>query len=45
MNPSLLFFRKIPVAKKILDKSGGVSRFSVGEFLSHSAENFRRGTS
>ncbi len=24
---------------------GGVSRFSVGEFLSHSAENFRRGTS
>ena len=26
-----------------MDKKGGVSRFSVEKFLSHSAENFRRG--
>ena len=34
--------------RKSLDKrwgGGGVSRFSVGNFLSHSAENFRRGGS
>ena len=29
--------------RKSLDKRGGVSRFSVGNFLSHSAETFRRG--
>ena len=29
--------------KKFMDKRGGVSRFSVEIFLSHSAENFRRG--
>ena len=29
--------------KKFMDKRGGVSRFSVGKFLSHSAETFRRG--
>ena len=29
--------------KKFMDKRGGVSRFSVEIFLSHSAENFRKG--
>ena len=29
--------------RKCLDKKGGVSRFSVEKFLSHSPENFRRG--
>ena len=43
MNPSLLFFRNFAVAKKFKDKRGGVSRFSAGKFLSHSAENFCRG--
>ena len=28
--------------RKSLDKRGGVSRFSIESFLSHSAENFRR---
>ena len=42
MNPSVLCFRKIPVAKKFMEKGGGgVSIFSVGNFLSHSAEFFR----
>ena len=42
---SVLCFRKFPVANKFMDKKGGgVSRFSVENFLSHSAENFRRGT-
>ena len=45
----MLCFRKVPLAKKFMDKSGeggkgGVSRLSVESFLSHSAENFRRGT-
>ena len=39
----MLCFRKIPVAKKVMDKRD-VSRFSVGNFLSYSAEKFRRGT-
>ena len=43
VNPSVLCFRKFSVAKKFMDKSGGVSRFSVEHFLLHSAENFRRG--
>ena len=46
VNPSVLCFRKFPVAKKFMDQRGGgerVSRFAVGKFLSHSAENFRRG--
>ncbi len=43
MNPYLLCFRKFPVAKKFVDKTGGVSRFSVEKFLSHTAEIFRRG--
>ena len=29
---------------KMFGKGGGVSRFSVENFLSHSAEKFRRGT-
>ena len=33
-NPSVLCFRKIPVAK-FMDKRGGVSRFSIENFLSH----------
>ena len=41
----MLCFRKFPVAKKFMDKrGGGVSRFAVESFLSHSAEKFRRGT-
>ena len=44
-NPSVLCLRSNPVAKKILYKRGeGVSRFSVKNVLSHTAENFRRGT-
>ena len=41
-NPSVLCFRKFPVAKKFMDKKRGVSRFSVEKFLSHGAEKFRR---
>ena len=41
----MLCFRKLLVAKKFMDKKGGgVSKFSVENFLSESAENFRRGT-
>ena len=44
-----MLFQKFPVAKKFMDKRGGggegVSRCSVENFLSHSAENFRRGES
>ena len=43
VNRSVLCFRNIPVAKKFMDKGGGVSRFSVENFLSRSAEKFRRG--
>ena len=46
MNHSVLCFRKNPVAKKFMDKrSGGVSRFSVENFLSHSVEKFPKGES
>ena len=39
----MLCFRKFLVAKKFMDKrGGGVSKFSVENFLSHSAEKFRR---
>ena len=40
----MLYFRKIPAAKKFMNKrgGGGVSRFSVEVFLSHSTETFRR---
>ena len=40
----MLCIRKLLVAKKFMDKKGGVSKFSVGNFLSESAEKFRRGT-
>ena len=44
VNPSVLCFRKLPVAKKFMVKrAGGVSKFSVENFFSHSAENFRMG--
>ena len=45
--PFCAVFQKFPVAKKFMDKRGGegVSRCSVENFLSHSAENFRRGES
>ena len=45
MNPSVLRFRKFPVAKKFMDKRGGGESFKIfrRNFLSHSAENFRRG--
>ena len=41
-NPSVLCVRKILVAKKFMDRKGGVSIFSVHNFSSHSAEEFRR---
>ena len=41
----MLCFRKLLVPKKFMDKKGGgVSKFSVENFLSESAEKFRRGT-
>ena len=41
----MLSFRKILVAKKkFMDMKGGVSKFSVENFLSHSDEKNRRGT-
>ena len=43
-NPSVLCFRKFPVAKFMDKRGGGVSTFSVENFLSHSFEKFRRGT-
>ena len=44
-NPSVLCFRKSLVAKKFMDnKKGGVTKFSVENFLSVSAEKLRRGT-
>ena len=39
----MLCFREVLVAKKFVDKRGGVSRLSAGKFLYHSAENTRRG--
>ena len=44
-NPSMLCFRKNPLAKKFMNKrEGELSRFSFETFLSHSAEKTRRGT-
>ena len=44
-NLSVLCFRNNPVAKTFSYKrGGGVSRFSVKNVLSHTAEKFRRGT-
>ena len=41
----MLCFRKFPVAKKFIDKRGGGSiKISFENFLSHSSEEFRRGT-
>ena len=43
--PSVLCFRKTPVAIKFFDKTvrGGEARFSVEKFLDNCAENTRRG--
>ena len=41
-NPSVLCFRKFPFAKKFMDKRG-VSRCFVENFLSDTADIFRRG--
>ena len=44
-NLFVLCFRKFPVAKKFMDRrEGEVSRSSLEDFLSHSAEKIRRGT-
>ena len=46
MKPFVVCFREFPVAKKFMDKGGGGgggSTFSVENFLSRSAENFRKG--
>ena len=43
----MLCFRKLPVAKKYMEKKGGgggISRFSFETFLSDSAGEIRRGT-
>ena len=40
----MLCFGKFPVANKFMDKKGGVSKFSVENFLSRSSKKFRRGT-
>ena len=41
----MLCLGKIPVANKFMDKKGGGSiKISFENFLSHSAEKFRRGT-
>ena len=40
----MLCFRKFVLAKKVMNRNGGgVSKFLVEIFLSHSAEKFRRG--
>ena len=38
----MLRFRKLPEAKKFRDKRGGNVKIFLQNFLSHSAENFRR---
>ena len=43
-NPSVLCFRKFLAAKIFMDKNEGISRVSVENFLSDSAEKFRSGT-
>ena len=43
-NPSVLCIGKFPVAKKFMVKKGGVSKFSVEYFLSHSDETIFRST-
>ena len=39
----MLCLRKILVAKKFIDKKGGVTKLSVENFLAQSAEKCRRG--
>ncbi len=39
----MLCFRKFLVAKKVMDKNGGVAGFSVQTFMSHSDKKIRRG--
>ena len=39
-NPSVLFFRKLPVVKRLRIREGGVSRYSVEIFLPDSAKIF-----
>ena len=43
-NPSVLYFRKFPVANKFMDEKGGISKFSFENFSSRSAKKIRRGT-
>ena len=46
-NPSVMCFGKFSVAYEFMDKKrggGGVSKFSIENFLSHSTETFRRRT-
>ena len=43
-NPSVLCFRRLLVSKFFMDKKGGISRVSVENFLSDSAEKLRSGT-
>ena len=43
LNPFVLCLRKLPGAKKIMDRRG-VLTFSLGKILSYSAEKFHRGT-
>ena len=38
--PCCAVIRVFPVAKKFMDKRGGLSRFSVEKIFSHSAEYF-----
>ena len=40
----MLCFRKFLIAKKFMDKKGGVLKFSVENFFCHSAEKVRKGT-
>ena len=41
---TLLCLKKFLVSKKVMDRRGGLPRFSIGNFLSHSAETFCRVT-
>ena len=41
-NPSVLCVRKFLVPNKFMDKKWGVSRVSIGNFLSHIAEKLRK---
>ena len=43
-NPFVLCFGMFQLAIDFMDKKGGVSNFSCENFVSHSAEKFRRGT-